>query len=451
MEDTDKFPLNLAVDPVPLLVKLALIWILFQPSWLWIIAFAAAFSFQTLVWRLLRKVLADYAHLHYEASSLSTTSFHSIQLEFKNFVTWAIWFDIPGEGIKVPLSKIYKPLPQHRSKDTRLQHRLPLERWDERYRLQIYCIGHITVELDFKAPKLINVTVRDIRMYNPQEKPATTAAEQKILFPDGYPNFIEPSYAIYRKLQRLIIPLYQYLTRNLVVNVHHAEIHKIPNPGFYRQKRPATPSIVDPIRNAVRRTTQSIMKPQGQVRKTADAEDLTVIIEHIQASFKDSQSLDFVLENLSIYEGKNYVLNSKTEVAIASLPQAQIHVVIDSFQESSSTDALKPKNLVLIADEKVLVGRSISLKLNLAIEPPYQINSEFVHDVIEAYNAGLAEKYKDGIESSAILSTFSSVIGLCWEDTGLAFATRSLASSIIVGVARNGAPITWNDDIQLGW
>lgn len=458
-----------------LLVSILAFWIVFVPTFRWLIGLSVALAIVLTGHLVVRKLLADYAHFHYEDVRFLWREWLCWSVEMRNVVVWAVWYEYPdadggkSRPVDVPLEKIYKPLPHLRTDLSSFQNRMRLERWPERNRLQLSCAGLVRVELDWQRRHWFRVWVEDARVYNPQESP-DIHAEQRHIFPQGYPNFIEPVFTAYQWARWLLLPVIRLLLPVLEINISQVEVHGIPNPGFYQQ--PATPpsnadvppplqprrksfgtglrsrmSVLAPLRDLVRDAADAWnLKPRA-ARRSSDMANLTATIHHITVMMANKPNgLHVDMKGLAVFEGNNYVLKHSEDVAIMAINGVTAEVCVLGLS-TNDCDTKQP-GTILLAEPRVLSNRSVKIRVMMNLRPPYYLHSDFVTNVLEAANADMLGRLED---ESALLAKVTPLIGLCFEDTGLANATRSITANVVAGVARNARSINWDDDLKLMW
>lgn len=458
MEQADiqtKFPIKWTGNNNLLSVSAQLVVLLFLfGNWKFAITLLAYYHIFQLMKLLLRKALADYVHFHYENIKLSFSKWNLLYLELKNVTFWIIWFDIPYVGVKVPLAKLYRPLPSLRLPETHFQQRMGIERWDQSYRLLIFCCSELKICLDLSNKKWLRIDTDSLRVYLPYEK-SNIAEEQKKIYPNGYPNFVEPSYKLYSILNIPLGVAARFFWSVIDINLRNTEVHNILNPGYITPidqdkdliHESKSSSIVDPIRKALRVTTNGI-KPK--MKKITDKMHLTAVIGEISIYFKSSTKLRKIFRDISVYEGKNFVLK-KADSTCVSLNSCILDLQIVEFEKNVSESKSLMETCIPLAEEKAIIGRVLTLKVDASINPPYNVDADYVDDVIEATNSQFKWKYAQDIQASNILATLSPWVGLCWEDSGLEMFARSIASNIISAAARNSNAISWTDEMKLIW
>ncbi|KAI3647629.1 hypothetical protein MP228_007850 [Amoeboaphelidium protococcarum] len=433
---------------------------LFKWNFVWFVLFSSLFVF-LFIYTYTRKLLADYAHVHYGGYKIEWKR-PEILIKIVNITTWIDWFDIPSLGhLPVPLNLVYKPLPWERRPDNnRFQARIPLERWEEKIRLILTCIGEIDISIRMPkaGQKLMKICVQDVRQHMPQET-AQISSEQRILFPDGYPNLIEPLYRWWMRIGAFGgHVLAKNLGRLVEVSIKKVEMHNLPNPAsltFVLNEE--DPQSVSPLHRILNESAESLKQPEYNTVRN-DKDTLTVLINEVQLELPVTEDYMTVKAyGISVYEGRNYTLhtssngNMNNSAVAAVVNGAILQISLSDFERKLPLEYKPSRHTVVLAQDKVLSRRLLSVKVSVESIPPYSVNSKYMDTLISTTKTVFIRKFQRDSESQSIMKSSIPIIGRLWEGSGMSYLTRHALSETVSSLAKRSGPVSVSGHINLMW
>jgi hypothetical protein len=167
---------------------------------------------------LLRWLVSYCLNLTFDQAQVTFKGINQIELVLDKIVFYQVWFEDPVSRVRVPphLRKLVRG-------------KSPLESWIERQRLLVATADSIQVLIapfQLKRP-FITATLDRLRIIPPRES-EYTAAEQAILFPQGYPNphrfvcsWMERSAVVRYAVQTLVL----FLSKLLQLEVNQVQVY----------------------------------------------------------------------------------------------------------------------------------------------------------------------------------------------------------------------------------
>lgn len=439
-----------------------------------------------LIW-MIRKLLADFAHLHFESTTFRV-DFRPFRIVFevKNVHFWVVWWEKVGVkgGLDIPLKQIYRNIPYSTNtisdlfwfgsapSVTMYSPRTPLERWDERTRLLLTSIGSVTCT--FHVSGLLSkkdtedsslfVEVRDVRQYLPVDSDKIQE-EQKILYPNGYPNFVKPVYELWLRLRFIIDPVAVYLSKRSTVHVNKIEIHGLPNVA-------SKPSVTDTsdydtdsektlmsgIRKVIKETRERMTTKAKPYRNAEDEKFLVVTIEEM-TSFMNGAVISVRTGTVKVFKGKQYVLNNRS-LALVEIGSTEAYLTLNGLEmdarnaKSTSSSYDDPRKIISVA----LAGDDVSMNIGLKVEmkslakPPFNLNSDYFALMVDYMKRNIVDN--QNISGKAI---FQPLVNIWWEDVGFGewgaeFFGRMVSSVVAtVGVPNGPLNASYEEEAILVW
>jgi hypothetical protein len=287
--------------------------------------------------------------------------------------------------------------------------RVPLERWSERHRLALTCVDELILSISLTRKPLMRLEVHGLRSHQPQCTADITKEQQRI-FPDGYPNYVGILYRKYRRLERVLRPLFELLLHRADIKIFDFELHGIENPAYncLNDKNGG-------LNNTIINTTTD-----GDKSKRL----LIITIDRVQVRYdRVGRHIRLQLKKVRAFEGNNFVLKQQSE-GVFSLSGCDVWIrlrrvfSLKQIEDGGGNDinmrritrGLHDINISLFNGGRKGDKQDMALELSvqLSIEPRLHVDSDFASNLsINQLNGG-----GDGGESERLIKRVLRGMGL---------------------------------------
>lgn len=380
------------------------------------------------------------------------------KLELDDLISWIVWFEVPGVkgGIHVPIDMC--PTRSNRYKNGRYY----IERWFQRHRLLITCIKKVILSLDYQPEIGYQLT---LRLFNPRfhlpRSNADIEKEQKLLYPNGYPNYVRPLWQGYQKAASILNPLIDALASRLTVEIHNLEAHGLENATIQTDiLETEVPFILMPVKyigksiRGARELLQLSMKEVGPKPFLATYID-AIRIQPIRIQ-KTPNWLNIALhvQNLYMFEANEAcvaceLMHEWQDPAI-TLERLMIELKVGSVQPVPTERSPKAMYLPLGLPNDM----SLCIDSHVHLYHPYEIDPVFLaKSILNMKEQALGETESD--PHGFILRYTKPLIDIWWDDLGIGESVSTVASGLVTGAVQGARTLRhefkMNQDLVLTW
>jgi hypothetical protein len=354
----------------------------------------------------------------------------SIGAQISNITLYFLFFastsvlDIPKMPNNSITDDIYNLFVPRKNSLSSANIRTPIEKWSERCRLFLIRVGRCKVFFNFKIwdpnVKKILICLEGIKIFLPFPN-SEILEEQKILYPDGYPNYLNIGFKIYQKYFHFLKPLINFIAKQIHIEFREVEIYGIPTlhkvSGILTPKESSnqTPWIL----KQVKYLTESFHDDQKfKQRIYRDRQFVTATIDIIDIFMHSTD--DTICTNISAIKLFEHTDNLASQRMNNIWGNAAVEIA-GLMINLNLKDIHKPPydgivSIVLGGEEEYVMPCEYAV----VICPPYSLDREFILSILEGMKelvTGVGGKKAASFFGSEIIENYIMPVGdLVWND-----------------------------------